>query len=84
MISNAFDFALFFRDRCRTTNIAVLHLYCAAFAHLTCKGKLDEKGKSSEESSSDMKGTLRMDKGDEDFEDTVQPLKEANSPEELA
>ncbi|KAL5962353.1 Excitatory amino acid transporter 2 [Taenia solium] len=29
-----------FMDRCRTTNLAVLHLYCVAFTHLICHGKL--------------------------------------------
>ncbi|VDM31716.1 unnamed protein product [Hydatigera taeniaeformis] len=29
-----------FMDRCRTTNLAVLHLYCVAFTHLICEGKL--------------------------------------------
>ncbi|KAH9286359.1 Excitatory amino acid transporter 2 [Echinococcus granulosus] len=29
-----------FMDRCRTTNLAVLHLYCVAFTHSICRGKL--------------------------------------------
>ncbi|KAM7539912.1 hypothetical protein Aperf_G00000031042 [Anoplocephala perfoliata] len=65
-----------FMDRCRTTNIAVLHLYCVAFTHFTCKGKLGAKGKSGEESSSDMKEIRRMDNGDNEVEDAALPLKE--------
>ncbi|VDO02499.1 unnamed protein product [Rodentolepis nana] len=67
-----------FLDRCRTTNIALLHLYTVAFAHFTCKGKLNAVN-SDEVLSSDLKGV-----GDvgEEVGASV-PLKKVNSSEQM-
>ncbi len=62
------------RDRCRTTNLAVLHLYCVAFTHYICKGKLGpshegielssaEEDEEEEEGSRDSKKNFDLEEG---------------------
>ncbi|VDD79308.1 unnamed protein product [Mesocestoides corti] len=55
-------------DRCRTTNLAVLHLYCVAFTHYICRNRLHSKVHQVELTSTEVNGEFPASKKEIDIE----------------